>query len=330
MKSLLVSDLHLTDSPKDEYRWALFPWVLSLVTEHSIDEVFILGDLTTAKDFHSARLVNKVVDAIGSLPCPVVILRGNHDGIDPECPYFRFLNRLPNVEYIIKQTELDQGYIFVPHMKDAPAYLPAICRNPGYVFLHATVAGAVSENGMRMSGWPSLAFGPNPQAKIYSGDIHVPQTVGPVEYVGAPYPIRFGDQFRGRAILLTPNAAPQSLYMPTIQRAMLTATPTCVPGWDGLNKGDQVKVRIRLAPSEYGEWHALKKLVTKECNERGIELCGVELEREPQQRSLIKKAVPATTTQANPKQMFDSYCADNKLSAEIAEAGRSLLAHTGW
>lgn len=334
MRSLLISDLHLTDNPRDAYRWKLFEWLAEALVKHNIDNLFILGDLTQNKDYHSAGLVNKIVSAINDLPTDVVILAGNHDGIDPECPYFKFLSRLGNVEYITKQTELIPGYNFIPYSKEPFRFLEAACRHPGYVFLHATVTGAKSENGMEMKGWPREAFGPTPQAKIFSGDIHVPQVIGPVEYVGAPYPVRFGDKFKGRAVMLEDSKQPVSLLIPNIQRAMLTADVRngfVIPAM--LNAGDQVKVRIRLAATEFGDWHDLKKLVVHECMNRGIDLCGVELERiqqEAPKRSLIKKATPALSAQLNPKQMFDAYCLENQLDVDMTEAGRGLLLHTGW
>ena len=97
---IITSDLHLTDRARDEYRWELFPWLIELVEETGSDEVLILGDLTDAKNNHSAELVNRMVKELTNLPAHVYVLKGNHDYVDPDQPFFGFLNEIPGVRFV--------------------------------------------------------------------------------------------------------------------------------------------------------------------------------------------------------------------------------------
>src|SRR5277367_5080261 len=100
MSVLITSDIHLTDNPRDKYRWNLLPWLGEQAKKYQVDKIFILGDLTDSKDRHSASLVNAFVTSIIKLAseCPVILLKGNHDYIDENTPFFMFTNSLPNVE----------------------------------------------------------------------------------------------------------------------------------------------------------------------------------------------------------------------------------------
>ena len=90
MSYLLIGDPHLSDRPRDDYRFALFDQVRVWQDIHKPQATFLLGDLTHEKDRHSAALVNKTVEGILKLKPPVFILKGNHDYIDPENPFFKF------------------------------------------------------------------------------------------------------------------------------------------------------------------------------------------------------------------------------------------------
>src|SRR5262245_21167535 len=103
MSMLLSSDLHLTDSFRDSYRWSLIPYLQRLVIEHHGSQVIFLGDSTDQKDRHSSILVNGFVKQITDLSnyCDVFILKGNHDGIIEDLPYFNFIEHFKsNVTFI--------------------------------------------------------------------------------------------------------------------------------------------------------------------------------------------------------------------------------------
>src|SRR5215831_20234111 len=100
---LLVGDLHLTTAERDAYRWGVFGQLRKLIKEHAPKHLVLLGDLTNEKDRHPGELVNRIVQEITALrgftEMIVHIVRGNHDGVDPNWPYFAFLNQLDYVRF---------------------------------------------------------------------------------------------------------------------------------------------------------------------------------------------------------------------------------------
>lgn len=336
MNSLLISDLHLTNNPRDAYRWKLFPWLQEALPKHNVKYLFLLGDLCEEKDRHPAQLVNKVVDELLTLyrQCGLMniyILRGNHDGVDPLTSYFRFLGKYPSIQFIetpFSAPFSDREVLMLPHTTTpADAWKNVELHLADYIFMHATVKGAVSENGIQLDGIPPGLLATAHRAKIYSGDIHVPQTVRSgrvsVEYIGAPYPVRFGDKFEPRAVLLENFRTARSIAIPSIQRSTLTITPKDaeIP-LKTLRQGDQVKVRIRLSPSEYGDWAQIKKQVVSACNEAGVELCGLELEKV---ENKIRLRTPTAVVTKDPKQIVSEFCTGNKVSAAVTSEGIKLL-----
>ena len=339
MNSILISDLHLTNNPRDAYRWKLFAWLRDVIPKHSVKYLFILGDMTEEKDRHPAQLVNRVVDELlltyrQTGLTTIYVLRGNHDGTDPLTSYFRFLGKYPSIQFIetpFAAPFCDREVLMLPHTTTpADAWKNVEMHLANYIFMHATVKGAISESGQQLDGIPAGLLATARRAKIYSGDIHVPQTVKSgrveVEYIGAPHPIKFGDKFEPRAVLIENFRTAKSIPIPSIQRQTLTITPKDaeIP-LKTLRQGDQVKVHIRLTPSEYGDWAQIKKRVVSACNEAGVELCGLELEKV---ESKIRLRTPTAVVTKDPKQIVTEFCTSNKVSTAVTNEGIKLLMET--
>ena len=173
MKILVTSDLHFTSNPVDDYRWGIFDYIRS----RSPDWLFVLGDLTDAKDRHSAKLVNRIAYEFFELTQNVVILVGNHDYVDPDHPFFEFLNYVDNVDFVTeyKQLQLDHHkFAFIPHTRDPENEWRNTMFDVHYAFIHQTVIGSEASNGYAMdSGIPKDYFA-GCKAMVISGDIHVP------------------------------------------------------------------------------------------------------------------------------------------------------------
>jgi UDP-2,3-diacylglucosamine pyrophosphatase LpxH len=337
LNALLISDLHLTANPRDEYRWKLFDWLCEVMPKHSVRYLYILGDLTDAKDFHGAKLVNRIVDSLlkvyRATQClGIYILRGNHDGVDPTCAYFRFLGQFPAIKFIDTpwmETMSGLEVLLLPHTTDPGRWNIDDIAAANLIMMHATVTGSVAENGQQLTGINPGFLRAGHMAKIYSGDVHIPQMVGRIEYVGAPYPIKFGDDFTGRAVLLENFRKAFDIYPPTIGRHYMTVTADGVMQFSGdgcgYAKGDQVKARIRLAPHEALEWQGLKDKIIGFCIKENLELCGVELDRiapAPGRKVLVRKGAAKAQ---NIDQVLDAYCAKNKISDEVKTFGSNLL-----
>lgn len=287
MKIMMTTDLHLTNEPRDAYRWDLFPWLKIQVKKKQVDYLLILGDITDAKDCHTSALVNKIVDGLVSIAThvPILILKGNHDYIDAANPFLKFLSHIENIYFISAIEALDIGgknMLLLPHTRTPKKDWSDInFKQYDYIFMHETINGSLASNGMKMEGF-KLSYFKGFEGKIYSGDIHVPQTMGKglLEYVGCPYHVRFNDKFTPRVIYLNNNRQ-KDLFFPCLKKHTLTVRdPSEIIEMyeDGVvSKDDQVKVRLKLNKSEYAEWNLYRAEIRSICEDLGVDLCGVEL-----------------------------------------------------
>lgn len=331
MNAILVADLHLTSVVRDAYRWRLFPWLREQLAMHQACLV-ILGDLTEAKDYHSSTLVNRIVDELAALKAGVWIVPGNHDSIDHKLPYFRFLRHHNFITY--HETPflgpfLGRNALFLPHSKDFAGWDDKLLYDAEVVFMHQTVSGAKSETGFSLEGMAADKLRGARKAKIWSGDVHVPQVVGQVEYVGSPYPVRFGDKFKPRAVLLTKGMRQvQDLETPRFGRHSIKVFSdlTSITGMPVMLPGDQAKFVVQLRRSEFGEWERIRKEITKTCTDSGVELCGLEVERIDEGKvQKIQKRGEGKLIVKSPAQILGEWCAGQKLEQPIVDAGLEIL-----
>lgn len=333
MRALFVSDLHLTDRPADAYRWDVFNQLCDLSNEHGVTDLFILGDLTEFKDYHSSRLVNKLVEWLYQLRrlsriVEIYILKGNHDGLDPALPYFLFLRRFPWCRFYAEPTVVEKGsdtLLFLPHTRDPEQDWKGLeFGTASHIFFHGAVTGAVSESGQKMEGI-SLDHFRGLRACVLGGDIHVPQVVGKcVEYVGAPYPIRFGDEFHPRALLVD-GSKRTSLPLHNIRKITVTVSPRSTGNeFDNVRRGDQVKVLIELSDSELGEFHSIKQAVAETIAGCGGTLSKVQLVRKQSGKPVIGKK-SSLPIRATPETELKTFCTRNNVEDGLSEIGHELL-----
>lgn len=321
MPDLIVGDLHLTDKPRDAYRFDIFPWIKQQQKKYNVEYTFIMGDLCDAKDRHTATLVNKVVDSLTSID-PVTTLLGNHDYIDPGNPFFGFLNY---ISCLICGPDTVQNYGIIPHCRtqalfdDACDFLSH--REFDTLLLHNTFTGAVSETGAALSGLrPSWVDYFKP-ARVYAGDVHKPQTAGSVTYVGAPYHIRFGDNYQPRVLLLDGDNE-KELYFPAPRKWKLhISSPDDLFEIRDLEEDDQVKITLNLAREEIPEWKAMRARIEAICREMCLEVYGISLKSS----TTVRKAKDVNRLQADPKEILTSFALKENLSAPIKQAGMSFL-----
>jgi UDP-2,3-diacylglucosamine pyrophosphatase LpxH len=164
-----------------------------------VNGAFILGDLTDAKDRHPATLVDRIVLSFQGLSKhgkSIYILKGNHDYIDPSCPFFRFLSGFDFIEFITNPKVLNH-VLFLPHglpWLSKPAWkskFPLDGDEEGswdLICCHETFTGCTASNGQQLDGIPlsQVSSKVTGGTQVISGDIHVPQTIGNVIYTGSP------------------------------------------------------------------------------------------------------------------------------------------------
>lgn len=277
---LITSDLHFTDSPNTSYRWGLFPWLHEQIKKHHVKTLLILGDLTDQKDRHSSELVNKIVKHLNELPIDdVKILCGNHDWLVRGQEFFRFLNSFPHLQFITSPWEDDdvhgESAFFLPYSKNPVEDWKGMdFSHYSWLFMHQTIKGAVASNGQVMDG---ETLPPLNAAQVYSGDIHVPQVISGVTYVGSPMAIHFGDNFKPRAILLDRNGVEHDLHFETIKRAVIKVTSLQELRRKRLRAGDQVKLRVELSEAEKHQWHRIRREAVEYLEACQVSVHGVEL-----------------------------------------------------
>lgn len=287
MSLLLTADLHLTSRPQDEYRWSVFKELRRLAKKHSAS-VAILGDLTDEKDHHDARLVNRVVRELERLEAASdsfpLILCGNHDYAVEDHPYFRFL---PG--FIPKPSALEHGGVkglYLPHVRHPmEAWDAEVCKSLAEVdavFIHQPIVGC--DGIMEGAGITVEELHSKFKVPVFAGDIHRPQEPGKgITYVGAPHPIRFGDHWQPRFLLLTRKEG--ALTVTSINRKdfmhkvkmRVTSLDDLRESLAGLNPGDQARVLVSLPAKKLSRWPKFRNKAMRLVRESGIALHGIEL-----------------------------------------------------
>lgn len=275
MPVLITADLHLSDNPRDWYRHTWLNDFQAEAKERKADAICILGDLTEEKDRHSAGLVNAVVEGLHALStvCPLIVLRGNHDYIDLNSPFYAFLKFIPNITWINGPLDVDLPglgtCLFLPHT-NRPKEDWGEYNMEGYaaIFAHNTFDGTDMGGGRIAAGATSTDWFPE-DALVIAGDVHIPQTNGPITYVGAPYTVDFGDDYKARYLVLSrdrgsirvgsvPCTGPQKRLV-TLEAGQKGAAKALDAA--GVNKGDILKIRIRLKPENVPKWGEIQKWI---------------------------------------------------------------------
>lgn len=326
MKWLITTDIHLSSRPKDEYRFGLFDWLLKQQKKYEVDATFILGDITQEKDNHSSALVNRTIAELMKLTPPVYILRGNHDGIDPNNPFFKFLSCIEGLYFIVKPKYLlDLNVALIPHCRDQ-AELDAACAKVGcpgaYFMAHQTFEGAIAETGARLSGLSASPIELLKPRAVWSGDVHKPQQCGPVTYVGAPFHVRFGDNFEPR-VLLIENGKEQNLYFDCPRKWTLHVKDSdSIKNHKALRSWDQVKLIVEMAREDVVEWAAHKSRILAACKARGLEVYGIDL---VVNSNTTRKADKTIQTGRSNKEILTSFCQAENTPSAIKKVGLAIL-----
>lgn len=330
-KLLICSDTHFDSKSRNEYRWEFFSWLKSQCKELNIQAVIISGDIFNEKDNHPSKLVNKFIDNLADLlevTEQILMIKGNHDRIDDSHPYLKWINRIPKIKFFIKP-ELVQlnskQLLFIPYTKDPETEWSDIKEQlslADYIFVHQTFEGASSENGTKLSGHSQSIFDFT-KAKIYSGDIHMAQTLGKVEYIGTPYPINFGDSlFLHRVILLDlENQKAKNLFYKTISKHMLRISKPEDLKEIKLKKGDQIKIEVSL--EDIVDWEKYKKSIRNYCQEEGIDMQEIKFKKKDSTVSLAKQGTKLKSM--TPQEIFNQYCDVMKIGEDTKAFGIEIL-----
>jgi len=324
MTALVTADLHFTTNPHDEHRWGLLDWLCD--NSKDVDELLLLGDYTGPKDNHPAALVNRLKEGIDKLAehfGMVFMLYGNHDGLTADQPFWKFINQIkPNVYFINSPTYLELSIgksLFVPAGTDW-SKLNRI-NVIEWIFTHATFEGSISETGFRLSGVP-LEHVERLGVPVISGDIHKPQRIGQyVEYVGAPYHIRFGDQYLPRILRIGNGGDRSDLRYPSPLKLVYDITSLADFKQLPINHNHQTKIRVHLDRGNLTEWPLIRDEIHQRSREAGWSNVRPELVLKPEGTAALQVA----SDRKSPEQLVEDYATRHNASDRHIEVGKSLL-----
>lgn len=338
---LLTTDLHFTDKPEDRYRFEIFTYLHELFKETGDKNLLILGDLTDAKDHHSANLVNSIVKRMVDLTeagMEIFLLKGNHDYIDPDTPFFGFLKHLEWVNYIVDpRVMLIEGKrcLFLPHSRNPIEewkdnnLVQKQRKQADYVFCHESVIGSVTSSGYEMQQGLLPSYFRRFSGEVYSGDIHCPQTVGKVVYVGTPYSIRFNDHYEGRVLQITGDEVYE--HFPQIRRRWTVDISSVDDLCNKLNEemdwrqDDQIKIRYALEEKDEERWGEIRKELEEECEARHLEISSLQLTR-PQRLPLRgKKRDAVLHKDERPSEIVDRFAEKRGITTAQKRAGKKIV-----
>lgn len=360
-KILFTSDIHLTDRYADEYRFGVFNKLRQVARDEGATVIALLGDITDAKGGHSAALVNRITREIDALSreFEVYILKGNHDYTEEHLPFFGFLDLLPNVRFISDPELLDVGgtkVLALPHAHGTATSrhgeaggsqgssnvltgtkVTSMVDKGGYemIWIHNTVRGSLMANGRVMENHGVDLCPTEPrrhtglyegaQVPIIAGDVHVPQEVGPVTYLGAPHPVCFGDNWLPR-FGLWDNGEMRFIPIDAVQKHSVEIIgPSAVDGvLDNVGGGDQVKVVCRLAREDMGQWQDIRQTLFSQAQERGASIESISMQCLDE--TFLPDAKPdASTLRQSAKETYSTYVKENLVSEALAKVGSRIL-----
>jgi UDP-2,3-diacylglucosamine pyrophosphatase LpxH len=301
---IYTSDLHLTDDPDDEYRWKIFDFL----ARQPSGPIIIGGDLTHRKDNHSGKLVNRIVQSLRDLRTDIYILKGNHDYTAQDSPFFAFLSAIDKLIFISEPTIVlieNVRVAFVPHGSG----------------VHPKDEGKVERIIMHDLHAHELPRAAKKVCPILSGDDHIPHTEGHVTYIGAPYPITFGDDYVPR-ILLDDGKTIESVNVPTI-RKMTIELPRENKRLDRAQKGDHVKLKVRLPRADLADYKRIVDTAKKMLEAQGVALIRTLLEIED-------SGPPPEMTEMvlDPLKVLRTYGQEKQISPELMDVGRRIIGET--
>lgn len=234
MKLFIFSDPHFGIYPTQGDRWLemstrwAYDFFLPLLRKYAKDgdRVLMLGDLYHNRDSINVKVLNRVVSIIRDIAdvCPVDVLIGNHDCFnhsDTEITSSSSIRYVPNVTLYDEITEVQLGSkkaVYMPWTHSKSATLDALGQyeDKDLLFCHSDLSGC------RTQVSPTRPPGRNIPTiddfkrfkKVYSGHIHIRQTMGNFTFVGAPYHMDRNDIGNQKGVYVYDTEKDVDLFIP--------------------------------------------------------------------------------------------------------------------
>lgn len=323
---LLTADWHLTDRLEDLYRWDVFKTLRDIIARTNDHNLYILGDITDRKDRHSAALVNRLVEEIAKIDAHITILMGNHDMPLRGMPFWAFLSRIhKDVQFIDAPTTIDahgsDDLLLLPYSPDPQRDWAKIdFKHPSCCFMHQTVSGVVTDSGRTLTNDKMIIF---PRGlKVYSGDIHTPQVVGRVTYVGAPHPVNFGDTYPCRVLRLDRAFdIKEVITLNTTQKHVIKISSVAdLLDWK-INAGDYVKIRVDMNVNRLEQWPADQEEIARWATANGVIVSSTEVLVEDSRATMVEKNLPLN----DPETIIRAFALAENLDGPMLDAGLAIM-----
>ena len=323
---IILADLHLDDNPLTEYRWEVFPWVMGLCKKHDINLIDILGDITDKKDKHSAVLTNRLIENFFELSTygDIRILKGNHDYIDEETPYFKFLKNIAGMNFF-SEPSISLDTLFIPHIKNFDINNYSDFFNESLikvVYMHQMFKGSTLQNGYITEDGIDVdsvvkAF----NKPVFSGDIHTPQIINKITYVGAPYHVTFGDTYKGGCIIIKDGKVTFKPFN-SIKRLYLHLDNSFTEkDFSDIRENDQVKVKVELKLHETYEWDTTRTKIKNTINSKKALPVSIEMKLIKEVGSVSKKEYKEKTD----LDIIESFAKKENLETDFINVAKELI-----
>lgn len=331
MLRLCTADWHLDDVITNAYRWEVFARIQEAASWNKFTHLHIVGDITDKKDRHSGALVNRMLREMRALidsGVQIELILGNHDMPLTGEPFWAALNYAfgdASGFRVITQPERTGRIISLPFTPNpADAWRSIDFRREFTVLMHQPVDGAIAANGHPVAGLDTSIF---PRGvKVYSGDIHLPQIIGPVTYIGAPHHVSFGDEHPCRFLLLDDNGPTTEILLPAIRKAVVPITSAADLDGAGLSDGDQARIRATIPLSRVEQWPVEEEAIRDWAFEHNVTIASIDVEV-----STIRRrgaAAQADALSKTPADVLRAFAESEGIEGPVLAMGLSLLEET--
>ena len=318
----MISDTHFTNKAQDVHRFGIFKECFDICKKQGIRTVFHLGDLTDAKDGHSSKLVNALVDGTSLFTkndIDFFILKGNHDYVDPQTPFFEFLKHT-GVTYVKDKVKLN---LFGKTAELAGhTTAPDFSEHTDLRFIHQPVKGAtIGKNRVLDS---ALGVKDINSTKIFAGDVHSPQKQGKLEYVGSPYHVSFGETHRGRGLIFCPKTlGADEVHFDHPAKVVISSTMDNLSDISKIKEGDEIRVDLSVDNSDVGN---IKKRLN-EIHKQLSHLIPVDIRDNVQVSSKGREEVVDNLEELMqyPTEILEKHIKANNITPELGKAGKQIL-----
>lgn len=220
-KGYLISDIHLGVHRLAEDKWLkisknyFYDFFIPLVKERweDGDKIFILGDLFDNRSYLSLKVISFVIDLFNDfekMNLPILIIGGNHDyynNNDAEHTSLKILKKHTNVEIFTVPTLYNfsnKKILLMPWngiLKEEQKIMKQYAGKVNYMFSHSELQGALTNLKVGLRHGANIAdFVAFP--KVYSGHIHLHQTIKNFTYLGSPYHIDRNDKGNDKGVTI--------------------------------------------------------------------------------------------------------------------------------